>query len=79
MRAPLVFLDTETTGLDPYRHDIWEVAAVRRDPLDALAPPWDSEAVSRAVGVNPDDFERHTAMGDVRWAMAIYDAVMGGA
>jgi hypothetical protein len=40
-------------------------------------PPWDSEALSRAVGIDPDRFERHTAMGDVRWAMAIYDAVMG--
>lgn len=24
----LIVLDTETTGLDPYRHDIWEVACV---------------------------------------------------
>lgn len=39
--------------------------------------PWDSNALSRAVGVDPDDYERHTAMGDVRWAMAQYDAVMG--
>jgi hypothetical protein len=42
------------------------------------APPWDSEDLSRAVGVNPDRFERHTALGDCLWAMAIYDAVMGG-
>jgi DNA polymerase III epsilon subunit-like protein len=40
-------------------------------------PPWDSHALSRAVGVDPDDFERHTALGDARWAMAIYDAVIG--
>lgn len=37
--------------------------------------PWDSEVLSRAVGVDPDQFARHTAMGDVRWAKAIYDAV----
>lgn len=206
MGAPLIFLDCETTGLDPYRHDIWEVAAVRRDvdgtereyhafvdhdvsQADALpdsfrldhvaryqaevalppgvmvrqladfigvtedygkrahivgavpsfdterlgllfdafsvpvpwhhhlidvevlaagylvgyahgsfdasgqtevaaedsrrahleaSPPWDSGRLSSLVGVDPDDFERHTALGDVRWAMAIYDAVMGG-
>lgn len=24
--SPLVFLDTETTGLDPDRHEVWEVA-----------------------------------------------------
>lgn len=38
-------------------------------------PPWGSEDVSRALGINPDDYDRHTAMGDVLWAMAIYDAV----
>lgn len=46
---------------------------------ERIAPPWDSNWLSKAVGVNADEFERHTAMGDVRWAMAIYDAVMGGA
>jgi hypothetical protein len=44
---------------------------------DAL--PWDSNVLSKAVGVDPEQFERHTAMGDVRWAMAIFDAVTGGA
>lgn len=42
-------------------------------------PPWDSEDISRAVGVNPAKFERHTALGDARWAKAIYDAVRGDA
>lgn len=27
----IVFIDTETTGLDPERHEIWEVAAIIRD------------------------------------------------
>jgi hypothetical protein len=40
-------------------------------------PPWRSEELSRAVGVDPDDFDRHTALGDARWAKAIYEAVMG--
>jgi len=40
-------------------------------------PPWKSDDLSRAVGVEPDDFDRHTALGDARWAMRIYDAVMG--
>lgn len=39
-------------------------------------PPWKSDDLSRAVGVNPDDFDRHTALGDARWAKAIYEAVM---
>jgi len=178
MGAPLVFLDTETTGLDPEDH-IWEIAAVRVDPdgmhtefhafvihdyaraqhlpdqfradhaaryftntaitaremcaalralfdppedyrarahvvgavpsfdteriarlmlqygmevpwhhhlIDAevlaagmmrCSPPWDSEDLSRLVGVDPDLFVRHSALGDVRWAMALYDAVLG--
>lgn len=41
------------------------------------APPWNSNDLSRAVGVDPDDFDRHSAMGDARWAKAIYEAVMG--
>lgn len=39
-------------------------------------PPWRSEDLSRAVGVDPDDFARHTALGDAAWAKAIYEAVM---
>lgn len=41
-------------------------------------PPWDSETVSRQLGINPNNYDRHTAMGDVQWAMAIYDAVTAG-
>ena len=39
--------------------------------------PWSSDELSRALGVDPDDFERHAAMGDVRWVKAIYDRVTG--
>ncbi|HVX20904.1 MAG TPA: hypothetical protein VHB02_06135 [Acidimicrobiales bacterium] len=45
--------------------------------MHRVAPPWNSEELSRAVGVEPEKFDRHTAMGDARWAMAIYEAVMG--
>jgi DNA polymerase III epsilon subunit-like protein len=44
---------------------------------DELRPPWDSKELSRALGVDPDQFEEHTALGDARWAKAMYDAVMG--
>lgn len=40
--------------------------------------PWDSDQLSRAVNVDPDDFDRHTAMGDVQWVMAQWDVIMGG-
>jgi DNA polymerase III epsilon subunit-like protein len=43
----------------------------------AMPPPWDSGELSRVVGVDPDQFDRHTALGDARWAKAVYDAVMG--
>lgn len=46
----------------------------------AVAPPWDSEELSRLCGVEPaNEEERHTALGDARWAMRLYDAVTGGA
>lgn len=44
----------------------------------ALGQQDDSDALSRACGVEPPTTERHTAMGDVRWAMALYDAISGG-
>jgi hypothetical protein len=43
-----------------------------------MAPPWDSDNLSLAIGVDPQQFQRHTAMGDVQWVKAQYDAVMGG-
>ncbi|MUL47582.1 hypothetical protein FZI85_25035 [Mycobacterium sp. CBMA293] len=44
---------------------------------ELLALPWNSNDLSRAINVDPDQFERHTAMGDVRWCMAQYDALHG--
>lgn len=37
--------------------------------------PWKSEDVSRLLGVDPEQFNKHTALGDARWAKAIYEAV----
>lgn len=123
MAAALAFVDTETTGLDPDRHEIWEVGLILRDgegaeveyewqlPVDLgkadpvaldigqfwlagrygdeswASPddtgdiyrlPWNSTELSEAVGVDRNQFEKHTALGDARWAKAIYDAVMLG-
>jgi len=42
----------------------------------AVALPWDSDDLSRACGVEPPgEGERHTALGDARWAMRLYDAI----
>lgn len=42
-----------------------------------LTPPWESDDLSRHVGVEPDQWDRHTALGDALWAKAIYDRVTG--
>jgi hypothetical protein len=43
-----------------------------------LALPWKSDDLSRAIGVEPpSDEERHTALGDARWAKAIYEKIVG--
>lgn len=41
------------------------------------APPWKSDQLSMFIGVDPAQFPRHTAMGDVLWTRAQWDAVMG--
>lgn len=49
------------------------------DPRLPIAPPWKSDTLSMMCGVNPpSEAERHTALGDARWAMRWYDAMTGG-
>jgi hypothetical protein len=38
--------------------------------------PWRSDVLSKAVGVDPGNYARHTAMGDVQWVRDQYDAMM---
>lgn len=38
-----------------------------------VVPPYSSDELSMRIGVDPTQFERHTAMGDVRWVMAQWD------
>jgi hypothetical protein len=44
----------------------------------AYEPPWESSALAITLGINPDNraFGKHTAIGDARWAKAIYEKVM---
>jgi hypothetical protein len=49
-----------------------------RDEARDLALPWKSDDLTAALGLDPvPEDERHTALGDARWAMRIYDAVTG--
>ncbi|MBW3663537.1 MAG: 3'-5' exoribonuclease [Actinobacteria bacterium] len=42
--------------------------------VQLLPLPWDSEELSRLVGVEPPaDEERHTALGDARWVKRLYE------
>lgn len=42
------------------------------------APPWKSNGLSEALGVDPAAYNRHTAMGDVLWCHAQYQRVTAG-
>jgi len=42
-------------------------------------PPWKSNTLSAAVGVDPERFARHTAMGDVQWTQALVQKIMSQA
>ena len=44
-----------------------------------IAPPWKSDDLSGLLGISVSDEDRHTALGDAKWARALYNAVMGGA
>lgn len=42
-----------------------------------LPVPWSSDQLSKAIGVDPANYPRHTAMGDVEWAAAQWDIITG--
>lgn len=70
-------------GLIPaWHYHLIDVEALAVGALAAggreVGPPWKSDELSRALGVEPaSDEERHTALGDARWAMRLYDAIVG--
>lgn len=45
---------------------------------DPVRLPLSAHELSRAVGVDPDEYDRHTALGDARWVRDLYDAITGG-
>ena len=66
-------------GLSPgWHYHTPDVEALAAGKL-GLEPPWDSEELCAKLGVTVSDEDKHTALGDARWAKALYDAVMNGA
>lgn len=69
------------------RHGIahtWHYHIVDAEPLcvgllaargEIAGWPWKSDALSLAVGVDPEQFHRHSAAGDVKWCIALLEAV----
>ena len=41
-----------------------------------LSLPWKSDDLSAAIGITPPDKDRHTALGDARWAKTIYERIV---
>lgn len=71
-------------GIEPawhYHPD--DISSVAKGYLAARgelpSPPWKSEGLSRAIGINPQNYERHTAMGDSYWVRDQYDRIMPAA
>jgi hypothetical protein len=86
LAGAVVSFDEERLRRLLHRHGVlhrWHYHLVDVEALAAgklgIEPPWDSDDLSAALGITVSDDERHTALGDARWARAIYDAVMGGA
>lgn len=62
--------------LHRWHYHLVDVEALASGKL-GVAPPWKSDDLSAALGVTVSEEDRHTALGDAKWAMRIYDAVMG--
>jgi hypothetical protein len=67
------WLNRHAAVLENREATIGEAARLR----EIARPPWKSDDLSAALGITVSDEDRHTALGDARWAMRIYDAVTG--
>lgn len=57
-----------------WHYHLIDVEALAAGKL-GLQPPWKSKDLYRALGINPEAFAEHTALGDARMAKAVYEAV----
>jgi len=42
-----------------------------------ISPPWKSNDLTDLLGLEVSEADKHTALGDARWAKLIYEKVMG--
>lgn len=64
-------LDTATLARGYLHGTRSTIAQHRRDV------PHTSDALSEAIGINPERYDRHTAMGDAQWCRDQYDLITG--
>ena len=63
-------------GLGPgWHYHLVDVENLAAGKLGA-APPYKSDDLSARIGVDRSLFAEHTALGDARWAKAMYEAVV---
>lgn len=64
-------------GICPSWHyhlvDVETLAAGHR----GFRPPWGFDDILKAYGLQYDETDRHTALGDARMARDLYDAILG--
>jgi hypothetical protein len=72
-------IDVETLAVGYLHAQAREFPGGKAADFVAKGLPWDSDDLTAALGLDPvPENERHTALGDARWVMRIYDAVTGG-
>jgi hypothetical protein len=59
--------------LNGYRRRVLETNSACPPPVHGLGTK--SDQLAREVGIDPERFARHTAMGDCEWVKAQYDAI----
>lgn len=65
--------------LAPHLYAVIDVEALAAGSLTRAGRrvriPLNGEQLSRDLGVDPSRYERHTAVGDVKWVRALYDRI----
>ncbi|QVJ00385.1 hypothetical protein KGD82_16625 [Nocardiopsis eucommiae] len=54
---------------------MYATAALPAEPGDAHAPPFSTTKIRERFGINPHDYDLHTALGDCRWTKDLYEAI----